>query len=149
MRTVIILSLLSISAGCATAPTYWDSDGVALVADTIQWRPFGLNYKISGLVQNEAGERVKAEAVATECEQGYGSLSINPYTPGTPSTVLRTGPTRADQVFDGLCGYAMDEIFAHEDGLTEEQRQQRAAAARNVAKALLLQDAARARRNTN
>lgn len=120
MQKLIWIVASCLLAACATPTPYFEREGAALIPSTIKWQPMGLNYEISGLVQDGAGLRTEARVAATDCEDGYGSLNYS-------TAVVLNGSTRADQIFTQLCNTAIPAINEYHSKITPEVRRAQAA----------------------
>jgi hypothetical protein len=115
MRNIAILSLTFLMSSCATTTEFWTKPDVALVPDSVQWKRDGSDYAISGLVQDNAGARVKVKTYASGCTAGYGSLYDRPIIGGMPVMAYTRGATPTDRILNGLCDQAIPEITAYQN----------------------------------
>jgi hypothetical protein len=142
VRSLVLAARLLAIAGCTTP--YFERETVALIPETVNWRPWGMNYQIEGLVQDSKGERVTVTTFGTDCLEGYGSLNAKPSQSGDSGKALMNGPTKRDNIFTQLCNSAIPEITRYEVGLSTEERERK----RKVAAAAALYHLNRPRRTS-
>lgn len=138
---LVIVSVLPISAVAANLQKAIDRGQATLVSGTLSVEPFGMNYRIVGVVE---AKKLRAELVvsASDCEKGHGSLGSTSTRSSLDTLVfidnlLLNGTTPADKLFAEFCRTGLPLATQLDDALTPEQREKREQSARKFAQALL------------
>jgi hypothetical protein len=119
-QVVIALAVAATLSGCASIV---ERDDAQIVPGTVSVRPYGMNYKISALVE-ASGDRKPVEIVATDCEKGHadyiwdGSAILE----SVAKNAILNGNTPKDKMFTQLCKQGYPLAQAMNDRVTPEQR---------------------------
>jgi hypothetical protein len=124
---------LAVSAlwGCATPRSEIAAGQATLIPNSVSANPFGLNYKLSGIVDLK-GRRISFWTWATDCSKGTGALesTVN-YVLDVPreevifDNLILTGSTPPDRLFHDICAAGLPLATAQEAQLTPEDRRAR------------------------
>ena len=121
--------LMAALAGCSTINSSITSGNFSYVTSDVSVAPFGSNYIFSTMLQ-AGNQRVMAKTFATNCDAGFGDLSVegNGYNDKKTYKVALSGNEGQDEIFKRLCLKGMPAAVAMENRLSDSDKQKRDAA---------------------
>ena len=141
--TSISVVLLALS-GCTIGMERGIQQGSAqLIPDTVSVRPFGMNYRISGIVERD-GSRANVSVFGSDCQEGRGDITgADESEEFYIRNAMSRGADPADRLFSTLCRLGTSTADQMEAALTDEQRQRREAGVKRAIVADFVNAAAR------
>lgn len=118
--------------GCASLSSSISNGNFQYASSDVSVSPFGSNYQITTLL-NVAGQRVKAQTYASDCEKDLGTLRIEgkDYFDRPMLNVAKGGNKKEDEIFKYMCDKGLPVAYQREDQLSESDKQRRNQAVMN------------------